>query len=395
MKQKSREFQYEALRYTQRPGARVPEFVLFHASAGEIRQWADVDRLDPVNPSGAQRPLRPLKVNKVARFLGKELNTIPTAIIVALEKPRTRFSIKGRATAAGRSGVLTIRLRGNKKPGLIIDGQHRVYGADKHSGDMHLNVVAFLGGDDTEAAFQFVVINNTAQRVSKDHIKALSLNYKEEELNKRLMDSAGLGLKDTTYEDLQVIDMDPPFKGLINWLRNADGFIPANAVESGMAETRDRAARLGIEGLERDVFLALWSTVKATRLDQWKKYPDSRLLQKVSIYALTVFILDNMISAQTVSDVPIDFADDKTLEQFVEKLVKQIPAEFWTAEWTLTELDTRGGREAVIRELQVITSNIRHGRPWYDSLSIIDPSTLAESHQASTKPKHRRAARKK
>jgi hypothetical protein len=191
------------------------------------------------------------------------------------------------------------------------------------------------------------------------------------------------------------LDRNVPFKGLIEWPRNQSGFIPPNALESGLAETRDRVARLGIEGLERDVFLAIWSKIKDLRPAEWKPWPQSHLLQKVSIYALTVFILDNLVAAQTVSEVSIDFTDDQVLGQWVEKLVRVIPAEFWTAEWTMTELDTRSGRATLVNAFQVIASNVKFGRGWYEDLSIIDPGTVSGSTYAPKAVVRRRQVAKK
>lgn len=392
-----RVFRYKALAFSQRPNhAGAPRFILFHAPAGEVVKWADVDRIAPNNPTGAQRPLRKLKVNKVARFLSADKsNTIPTAIIVALDEESVAFEGGKGGTSSGGVGTLVIRVENEPLPGLIIDGQHRAFGADKFSPEMPLNVVAFLGGDDAERAFQFVVINNTSARVSKDHIKALNLNYDREGLNQRLLSSAGLGLDEDKYDDLQVLDRNDPFKGLIEWPRNQDGFIPPNALESGLAETRDRVARLGIEGLERDVFLAIWSKIKELRPDEWKPWPQSHLLQKVSIYALTVFILDNLVAAQTVSEVSIDFTDDQVLGHWVEKLVRVIPPAFWTAEWTMTELDTRSGRAALVNAFQVIASNVKFGRGWYEDLSIIDPGTVSGSTFAPKRVVRRRRVAKK
>src|SRR6185437_16588144 len=101
-------------------------------------------------------------------------------------------------------------------------------------------------------------------------------------------------------EDLHVIDTTEPFRGLIKWPRNSDGFIPPNALEAALAETRDRGARLAIVDLERDVFLAMWAIIKDVRRSEWTR--DSHLLQKVGIYALTVYILDSLMAAQQVSD---------------------------------------------------------------------------------------------
>jgi DGQHR domain-containing protein len=120
-------YRYYAMTYRQR-GSHGPRFLVFHAPASEIKKWADVDRMSPGNPSGAQRPLREMKARKVARFFEAENdNTIPTAIVVAIDKSAITFVGKKDPTSGnGEHGVLAIAASA-AKPGLIIDGQHRVY----------------------------------------------------------------------------------------------------------------------------------------------------------------------------------------------------------------------------------------------------------------------------
>lgn len=382
------QFKYQALSYAQRSKPNAPAFLVFHASAADIVLWADVDRLERKNSTGAQRPLRELKVNKVAKFLEKDdRNTIPTAVIIALDKGATTFNGVRDPGKTSEHGLLTITMSGAKKPGLIIDGQHRVFGTQKFSASIHLNIVAFLGGDDAERAFQFVVINNSATRVPKDHIKALNLNYDKDKLNKRLIESSGvaLGLNEVKYDDLQSVDGSPPFKGQLEWPTNSNGFIQPNAIEGAIAETRDRAALLGIEELERDVFLAIWMKIRELRPNLWKPFPQSRLLQKVSIYALTVYILESMVAKQRMEDAPIDFTNEATLNDLVERVVTRIPEEFWTTDWKSRELDTSSGRQLLLDALQIIDSNVRFSRPWYDKVALIDPALI--SGQTYDKPK--------
>ena len=404
MGRKRTKFQYQALQYAQRDKTGSPTFLVFHASAKEILEWADVDRLNPENLKGAQRPLRDLKVKKVAKYFNaNSRNTIPTAVVIALDEKAVIFKGALDKDKSGQHGSVTIRLEGDAKPGLIIDGQHRAFGAAKFSEEIHLNVVAFLGGNDSERAFQFVVINNSATRVSKDHIKALNLSFDDNQLNKRLIASSGLalGMHDEKYGDLQTVDGSPPFEGLLQWPTNTDGFIPPNAIENALAETRDRASLLGIEELERDVFLSIWSTVKSIRGNVWKPYPASRLLLKVSIYALTVYILESMVAFQRNADSPIDFTEDGVLDAQVKRLVERIPEEFWRANWTLKELDTSSGRAKVVEALQIIDSNVRFQRPWHDKVPLIDPALLPEpKSDASNKvvgsaPKTRSPKKKK
>jgi DGQHR domain-containing protein len=379
-RQPKRTFSYQALAYAQRDKSPTsPRFLLFHAAASDILAWADVDRLTPDNKTGAQRPLRDLKVAKVAKFFAKDArNTIPTAVVIALDKSAAAFSGDSDSAGPGKHGMVTITMRGTAKPGLIIDGQHRAFGVNAFSGQLHLNVVAFLGGDDAERAFQFVVINNSATRVKKDHIKALNLHFDKDKLNNRLIGSAGLALAidDEKYDDLQAIDGSEPFKGLLSWPTNNAGFIPPNAIESAIAETRDRSSLLGIEDMERDVFLAIWIKIRELRSAVWAPFPKSRLLMKVSIYALTVYVLENMVAKQRNEDRPVDFTSAEMLNGLVERVVQRIPEQFWTADWKLTELDTASGRETLLQTLQIIDSNIRFSRPWYDKVPLIDPALL-------------------
>lgn len=386
-------FSYSALRCAQRADQKAPTFLLFHATAADIAMWADVDGLSDINKTGAQRTLRQLKVAKVAKFFAADVkNTIPTAVVIAIDASSAQFQALKNADC----GRLTLTLgQDGKKPGLIIDGQHRVFGSLKFAADTHLNVIGLLGGDDAERAFQFVVINNSATRVSKDHIKALNLQYNPTTLNKRLVASAGvsMGISDDKYDDLALLDSSTPFKGLIEWPTNKNGFVAANALEGAVAETKDRAHLLGIEGLEIDVFLQIWGKIHSLRKSLWTAPPKggsgtagtSRLLMKVSIYALTVFILDSMVAKQRTADEPVDYTDVKTLDALVERIVSRIPLQFWTTEWTSKELDTASGRKTVLDALSVIDSNVRYGRTWYDGVGIIDPALVHGQTYATKK----------
>lgn len=385
-------FSYDALSYAQVSDKDAPRFVLFHASASDIVQWADVDRLAPENPTGAQRPLHPLKVGKVAKYMGQDKrNTIPTAVIIALDANSAQFTPRSTKSNNG-SGTLTISL-GKKRPGLIIDGQHRVFGAEKFDPSMHLNIVVMLGGDDAERAFHFVVINNTSSRVSKNHITALNLQFDPETLNRRLLKSAGvsLGIKEGLYDELQVIDLSQPFKGMLKLPTNKNGFIPPNAVEGALAETKDRSALLDIQDLELDVFLAIWTAIHDLWKSQWNA--QSKLLNKVSIYAITVYVLDTLIAGQRRARRRLDFTDGDVIRDEVVGLMEVIPEEFWSTEWTGKELDTSLGRRVLLDALELIDANVQFNRPWYADVSLIDPARLPRKAGAAATKKH--AASKK
>jgi len=382
----SKKFTYSALKYSQRgdtPGA--PPFIVFHAPAGEILKWADVERLTPKTPTGAQRPLKELKVRKVSKFVRADsANTIPTSVIVALDPSSVSFKALGE-DRQGEFGSVTINVR-TKHPGLIIDGQHRVHGVAEESPDMHLNIVAFLEDDDSERAFQFVVINNTASRISRDHIQALNLHFDKEQLNGRLIASSGvgLGIADQKYDDLQVVDRSEPFAKMLNYPTNANGFIPPSAIETALQETYYRGALLGIEGDELEMFLSIWSTIRDLRPKAWGS--DSKLLHKVSIYVITVYLLESMISRQRNTDELVDFTSFSVLQDQVRRVVGRIPEQFWTMEWKAKELDTSLGRKSLMEALGVIDSNARFNRVWYENVAFID-ADLVVKEQVNSKAK--------
>jgi hypothetical protein len=218
------------------------------------------------------------------------------------------------------------------------------------------------------------------------------LSFDKEALNNRLVQSAGvtLGMKDAKYEDYQYVDSVPPFKGLLNWPTNKNGYIAPNAIESALAETKDRATLLGIEDLERDFFLAIWPRIKDQFNAAWHEdTPEkpSHLLQKVTIVVLTIYVLDSLEAAQRMSDEPLDFANEKIFETGVDRVLKRIPSDFWTVEWQQKELDTSQGRTVLLDALKTIDSNSRYSRPWYDRVSLVDPGDLAGQYEQPAKKK--------
>jgi len=179
-------FRYECLVTKQQAEHDAPTFCLFHAPVGEILQWADIKRLEE-EPGAPQRRTSPAKVKAIKRFLDTDRrNTIPTSVVLTIDVPLNRIR---RREPDGPSTLAVIEIEvtdGALKPGLVIDGQHRLLGMNDYSPATDVNVVAIIGASDMEKAFQFLVINNKASKVSMDHIRALALHYEEAALKTRL-----------------------------------------------------------------------------------------------------------------------------------------------------------------------------------------------------------------
>lgn len=70
------------------------------------------------------------------------------------------------------------------RPALVVDGQHRLWGAQAVDRDIYLPVVAFTNADWMQQIYQFVVINEKAQKVDSEMLNdifASSLTPSEQE----------------------------------------------------------------------------------------------------------------------------------------------------------------------------------------------------------------------
>src|SRR3546814_16602581 len=75
-----------------------------------------------------------------------------------------------------------------------------------------------------------------------------------------------------------------------------------------------------------------------------------------------------MGAKQRNEDEPVDFTDDEALTELVTRVINRIPEAFWAAEWKVTELDTSLGRQKLLENLQIIDSNARFRRHWYEGV---------------------------
>jgi DGQHR domain-containing protein len=385
-------FRYSGFRFQQRTGADVPQFCLFFAPAGEVEQWADVQRLGPDSPEGIQREPVPSRINAIGRFFERDLhNTIPTAVVLALRG--ARLEPIAAACSAGtpaeqllaEAGACVVEIDvigGQPHPGLIIDGQHRLRGMAKFNPDLKLPIVAILEPTDLEAAFQFMVINNKSAKVPRDHLRALALNYEDGALRDRL-ESARLSL-DENVGSVGVLDEDPesPFRGLIAWPMNphANRIVAPSAIESIIGYVRS----LGLRDLEEAdgvnaFIIAMWGTIK----DRWTDVfnGETHLLEKVGVVCLTQFIGDTMkkwlVNPRTRFSVgnPVEVAENTGL------ILDMLDPNFFAAKWASTSYDTRAGRDQIINALEVISVNKSNGDPWYQDVSVVDQNWRLEHLQ--------------
>ena len=377
-------YTYPALVYSQRDTAKTA-FCMISAPVGQVLQWARVDRLEENNLKGVQRRKNDSRTRSIKQFLAVDAaNTIPTALTIALDFSSVKgvdASIIGVATTKPRATEITIEA-GDELPGLIIDGQHRIFGINEYDPKMLVSVVLLLGASDAEIAFQFLVINNKVSKVSPDHMKALKLAYLQEDLDARLTKSARMKSNGApTYLETIDTEADSPFKGRLKWPRNADtdAFrpIPPNAFEAAllylqqqMAVTSSDTDTKGYDSVV-DFFLELWRTVQQAWPQAWADQ-SSRLLSKVGIVVFSQYLIDAVIARAEALDQVDSLKDLDQVRMHVEKVLERQSYEFWTALWSSSSLDTEAGRTIVLKDLKKTANNRRNGKPWHEGLSLIE-----------------------
>lgn len=367
------QYEYDAFVFHQRADGGGPLLALFQARAGEVDAWADVDRLSPDNKLGPQREPKKSRISSIKRFFADDPNnTIPTAIVVGL---------RGVAIEA-QGSVAKIKFEAganHPKPGLIIDGQHRLRGLQAAGDATLVPIVAILEATDLEMAFQFLVINNKSAKVPPDHIRALALNYSQDELAARLR-TARLS-QDPNLGSVGVLDEDEesPFRGIVDWPNNsADTRIVApSAIESMAAEVRS----LGLGELEdldsvNAFLIALWSVIK----EEWPALfvKGSKLMSKVGLICVTQFVCTTMKSWARNPRLrdQVDAGDPEKVKSVTRDILNTLTPRFFEADWASTSYDTRAGRDQIMNDLENLSSNIAASEPWYEGLKVIDRNWL-------------------
>ena len=128
---------------------------IFKALASELYKSLSINRRIENKDEGYQRSLSPSRVQAITRYITQK-HAVPGAIIVCLDA----------ATYDKKKQEITIPA-GNDV-GWVIDGQHRLAGAEMASRlnvDIDLPVVSFIGLTLEKQIEQFVVINREAKNV--------------------------------------------------------------------------------------------------------------------------------------------------------------------------------------------------------------------------------------
>jgi DGQHR domain-containing protein len=370
-------------------------------------EWAGTRRVGE-HQRGTQRILKPSRVNAIHRFLKADTrNTIPVSIIIAfnegvavyksLRKSLVKCLPKAKSLTAKSLnriegdldfGSLSFKFDQNAReelmPALIVDGQHRLKGMSSiDDEDIPVLVVALIDASHEEQAFQFVVINNKATKVPTDNVKAILATVHEEELQERLL-NAGVdyGNISATLKDINENEASP-FRNLLDWPLTPQArvidkkgvgketLINLTAIESCLKYLRNQFTILDQdEDTLRDIFLAIWRVAKENYSDLWGV--NDKFLSKVNIIAFNEFIVDKLVGAWE-NDM-INLYEPVEIENQVKNIVRPIPQDFWTNEWTTKIQDNAVIRGLIKDNLRTIFQNDKAGISWYEKNTLIPSS---------------------
>lgn len=127
----------------------------FVLEAKKIYERFDVSRRIDDKEKGYQRSFNKTRINQIKKYIDKEKGILPNSILVNIDAEKYSFSDKSNKLTFVNNGTL----------GFIIDGQHRVWGANNSEANILLPVVATIELTTQQQAQLFVKINKSQKGV--------------------------------------------------------------------------------------------------------------------------------------------------------------------------------------------------------------------------------------
>jgi hypothetical protein len=307
----------------------------------------------------------------------------PVSYIAALAQELNQALQDWSAVDESRQKAIEDFIIGVSKPGLIIDGQHRVIGAknvSKH--DVMLPCVILPGLKHEEQVFQFYVLNSKAKPLKPTELRRI--------ISTSLTNNEIAGLYDRfrtakvdAWEARWTYEMNTSpksvFKELVDFGFGLQGtVIPENVADQlirafvKMPKNRYSALLNSIEPrwsvpTERlEIFFDFWKAVSEIYVDIWaaavkaaKQGEQSQLFMKVSLLTLQRFLLDRFVTAlpYRAATAPPPFQDANATKEMVESTLKNLPSAFFAKEWKEKQMDTSAGRELLYEEMGKVWDN--------------------------------------
>jgi DGQHR domain-containing protein len=394
------EAKYFGAKVRQRVDGRTCEFFIFVARAKDVAKWAGIKRSQDF-VEGTQRVFRKARANAVAKFLrADDVNTVPNNILLAFGDGVANFDsaeltlkdcinaeIDNNCDDLIEWGFLRFdfeeRQAEHLRPAMIVDGQHRLAGiASFAEEDLPVLIVSLVNATLQEQAFQFIVINDKAVRVSQANAKSIIADQEEPALIERLLKS---GVKYGEYTPLLRMfnsSEGSPFYQMLRWDQNRDGkkIVDLSAVEQMASYTSQYFGRYVEDDFDSlvDIIFTVWKTVRAQFGDFWEIESEAtmsdaqkKFFSKVNLLAFHEFLMEN-VKKGAEFDLVSDIYDTDAVSAFIlERPLKLISPEFWKSDWRVQLRDNSDVRRKIKENLEATVDNIKMGQFWSTDLDLI------------------------
>ncbi len=274
-------------------------------------------------------------------------------------------------------------LKINYKQGIILDGQHRVFGAKNISEyPTFLPVVLFPDMKESEQVFHFYVMNNMAVPINKTELRnviSTSLSDKEINILYDRFKEMGVHAKEARWTTLINSDSNSPFKGLI-WfgLKDSEGFIKENVMDQVIKRFINPGRQYNTLFLDFEdwfdqndkyinykfrLFYSFWNIIKELYPIAWGhslKQQKGQILMKATLLTLQEFYFEGLLRDNPRRMTKKEISPFSTEESFIESVKTQfnyIGEDFFLNEWKRKDIDTTSGRKEMKDTLFLLHQN--------------------------------------
>jgi hypothetical protein len=273
------------------------------------------------------------------------------------------------------------------KPATLIDGQHRIKGAELNERNIPFTVCALFDCSWSEQVFQFTIVNYTQSGIPDQFITAnAALSLTKNELNGLNSRLSQANVKVIEYELMKVVNFDEasPFFQLVDlsskkstdkigyktmvkvakqwWQGRHSGVLPI--IENLYPELQGKKSNVRQERLRRwqtedwgEFFIVFWKEVQKAYQDSPSYISGSRLWEvgKSNLMIAVVLLQLQEAFLENIGDQDEDFFRDKTKSELLKKIqersakfVTWYPADFFGREWKTKSLNTGAGKLVLI-----------------------------------------------
>jgi len=274
-------------------------------------------------------------------------------------------------------------LKINYKQGIILDGQHRVFGAKNISEyPIFLPVVLFPNMKESEQVFHFYVMNNKAVPINQTELRnviSTSLSDKEIDILYDRFKEMGVHAKEARWTTLINSDLNSPFKGLI-WfgLRDSGGFIKENVMDQVIKRFINPGRQYNTLFLDFEdwfnqndkhinykfrLFYRFWNIVKELYPTAWEKalkHGKGQILMKATLLTLQEFYFEGLLRDNPRRMTRKEVSPFSSEESFMESVRIQfnfICEDFFLNDWKRKDIDTTSGRKEMKDTLFLLHQN--------------------------------------